>query len=62
MENYLPVVSRPATNLDEFKTARAESPTAKRAVRKGCYTDSFKGMRSEGPTPIVFRCRTYGAH
>ena len=24
--------------FDEFKTARAESPTPNRAVRKGCYS------------------------
>ena len=31
--SYLPMVSGSSTNLDEFKTARAESPTANRAVR-----------------------------
>ena len=36
--SYLPAVSGFVTNLDEFKTARAESPTSNRAVRKGCYS------------------------
>ena len=36
--SYFPMVSGSATNLDEFKTARAESPTPNRAVRKGCYS------------------------
>ena len=36
--SYLPTVSGPSTNLDEFKIARAESPTPNRAVRKGCYS------------------------
>ena len=53
-------------------TKSAEGATPNRAVRiclrselakKGCYIDCFKGMRSEGPTSIIFiRCRTYGAH
>ena len=36
--SYFPMVSGSATNLDEFKTARAESPIPNRAVRKGCYS------------------------
>ena len=36
--SYLPTVNGSSTNLDEFKTARAESPTPNRAVRKGCYS------------------------
>ena len=69
--SYFPVVSGSATNLDEFlqlyiidyhivERALKERYLKGQSDRAVIFVD-IGGMRSVGPTPKVFRCRTYSA-